>query len=119
MTHAPRAFVSNTDLPFDFFGRDTVSGAGHKIHREEPFGQIRARFVEDRSGAWINMVPAMLADVGAALAQRVKLCVNAAPRASDLGSTVVHFHELGETRGVIRVHRLELLEGALGHGIVS
>ena len=72
--------------------------------------------MKDRVGAGVNVVTALLAGVGAARRHRMKVCPNAAGWARDVRSAVVDLHELGETRRVIRVLGLKLLECVLGHG---
>jgi hypothetical protein len=87
----------------------------HEVHREKPFGEVCARLVENCSSGRVNVVAAMLADIGPALGKGVKLGVNATARTHDFGPAVVHLHKLGETMCVSGVYRLKLLKGTFGH----
>jgi len=90
--------------------------AGHEVHREKPFGEVRPRFVEDRASGRVNVVATVLANEGPTLGEGMKLGLDATAGADDFGSAVIYFHELGEAGRIIRVHDLKCLE-SMGSGL--
>ena len=93
-----------------------MARAGHQVHRKEPLGQIGPRLVKDRASGRINVMAALLAGVGAALAHGVELsALDATSGTRDFGAAVVDFHELGQARRIGRIFGLELLERVSRH----
>src|ERR1051325_10053293 len=92
-----------------------MTRAGHEVHRKEPLGEIRTRFVKDRSCSRIDMISAVLAGIRTSLVHRVESRPAGATRTNDFGSAIVNFHELGQACGIVWVFGLELLESVLCH----
>ena len=92
-----------------------MPSAGQEIHCEKPIGQGGAGFLEGGADAWIDVMSAVLAGIGAPLGDAVELGVRAAARAANLFPAVADGHDLVQARGIIRVLGAELLDGVL-HG---
>lgn len=116
MADAPSAFIGHAGLTLDFLGRDAVARTCHQIHGEEPNRQLGWRLVKDRVCARIDMVAALLASEGSALVHHVKIRLDAARWAKNLGPAVVNLHQLSEARRVVGIFGLELFESVFGHG---
>ena len=56
MAHAPSTLVSDTDLPLDFLGGDTVLRASHQEHDKEPRLERGRGLVEDRASGGADLM---------------------------------------------------------------
>ena len=66
MAHAPRRLVSDAKLALDFLGGNTVPRRAEQEHDKEPIAQAGAGAIKGRPGSRIDLMPAILADIGAA-----------------------------------------------------
>jgi hypothetical protein len=73
MKHAPCGFVRYASFTFDLLRRNAAPGRSHQVDRMEPRFQRRARFMEDCSGRWVDVMPAIVARVGRTLCVPVVL----------------------------------------------
>jgi len=113
---APRALIGNARLTFDFLRRNAMARAGHQVHSEKPDRQLCRRLMEDRPGAWINMVTTFLTGKTSPLAHWIKIGKRPAAWAMNVRPAEIDFHQLREARRVVWIFRLELFEGVFGHG---
>ena len=90
-----------------------MPSAGHEIHGKEPLSEVRSRLVEYSPGARVNVMAADLAGICPLLGHRVKLAALLADGAICGRAPILDFHELGQTRCIVWVLSLELLEGDL------
>jgi hypothetical protein len=82
MTHAPRRFVGHAKLALDFLGSHTVPRCAEQKHDTEPIAKGCARPVEGSASSRVNLMPAILAHIGAAGGHAVIVRALATPRAS-------------------------------------
>lgn len=92
-----------------------MPSAGHEIHGKELLGEVRSRLVEYSPVARVNVMAADLAGICPPLGHRVKLAALLADGAICGRAPILDFHELGQTRCIVWVLSLELLEGVFGH----
>ena len=102
MAYAPSALVGNAGLPLDFLRRHAMARVRHEVQGEEPNGELGAGLMEDRPGARVNVVPALLARVGPPLVHRVELGPLVANGAMRFVAAMEDFHDLGEASIVDR-----------------
>ena len=93
-----------------------MAGTCHEVHREQPTRQRGPRFLEDRPRARKDVMPAMLAGVAPSRADSMKLGINLAAGADELGSAVSDLHDSRKARAVIGKFGLELFE-CVSHGV--
>ena len=110
MAHAPSGLVGATDLSLDLLGGDPVAGTCHEVHREQPTRQRGPRFIEDRLRARKDVMPAMLGGVAPSRADSMKLGINLAAGADELGSAVSDLHDSRQARAVVGEFGLKLFE---------
>src|SRR6516165_7570673 len=115
MADAPCAFVGHSALALDFLGRNPMPSAGHEIHRKEPDRQFGAGVVKDGSGAWIDVMAAFLARIGAPFGHLVVKGAAITDGAMVSPPAVLDLHYFGQAGRVIRVYGLKLLEGVFRH----
>lgn len=113
--HAPSGFVGAANLALQFLRGDSVTGAGHQIHGEEPVGQLRAGLVEDGVSARVDVMTAFLTGECLAGCHGVELGLDATAGADKARPAELDVHEPDQTGGVIGELGLELLE-SIFHG---
>jgi len=109
MTHAPCGLVGNTDLAFDFLGRNTMPRRAEHEHDIEPVPQAGARPVKGRVGGWIDLMAAIFASVGATFFHAVEMGRLAALRAI-MAITKANTHKMLKTAIFRRELVLKLAE---------
>ena len=66
MAHAPSRFVSDAKPALDFLGSNAVPRGAEKEHHKEPVAQGGAGAIKGSASGWIDLMPAIFADIGAA-----------------------------------------------------
>ncbi len=69
-----------------------MARTGHEVHGEKPNAQLGARFVKDRSGARIDVMPTFLASIGATRVHRMELRALITDLAMRSFAAVLHLH---------------------------
>lgn len=81
VAHAPRGLVRHSELALEFLGGDAVLRRREQVDRVEPHLERRARILEGRPGARIDVIPTILAGVSRTLFDPIEQRILAALRA--------------------------------------
>jgi hypothetical protein len=103
MGHTPRTFISNAQLPFQCLGGHPMPGAAEKIHGEEPFRRVSREFMEDGSGAGIDVMAAILAGIAPPLFHAMRLGTDPASLAFKRRPAVLNLYDLVEASRIGQV----------------
>ena len=114
MTHAPRRLIGHAELALKLLSWNPVAGRGEQEHRVEPLVKRRARALHDRAHSRMQLMFAVLADIGALARHTVEVTVNAALRAVQFRTAVAFDHNALQARLIIRELLLKFVKR--GHG---
>ena len=81
MAHAPSRFVSDAKLAFNFLGSNTVPRCAEQEHDKKPITKGCARPIKWSASSRVNLMPAILAHIGAAGGHAVIVRALATPSA--------------------------------------
>src|ERR1700675_1813238 len=109
--HAPCGFVGDTCLTLYLLRRDSAAGRTHEVHCVEPQPQRSACLLEDGSLERIDVIAAIVASIGCAIAHAMMLALFAALEAMRHTTGPSLFSNIRQARIIVRKLVVELPHG--------
>src|SRR5882724_2507789 len=109
--HAPRCFVGDASFPLNLLCGDTAASRAHEVHGIKPQSKRGGSFLKDCSGQRIDVIAAMVARIGGAVAHAVVLALDAALLALSDATRPALLFDVFQTRIIVGKLAIKIRDG--------